>query len=182
MPGVAGPHMPMFPQAAPRPRPRAGWPVAATAAAFPTAVFETKGLRAGAVAAPPWGGAEAIGEDAEAEGGGLVVDREVVDDAADTRTTSRLARDYAGLFPLVHLPLEFLDFARSCDHLPCTRGRGGGRKIHIQGQIGPGTLDTFSPRLSTQNTLCASLKRDTAGRKSALACALVLNHLLRTRS
>jgi hypothetical protein len=43
-------------------------------------------LRAGAVAAPPWGGAEAIGEDAEAEGGGVVVDREVVDDAADTHT------------------------------------------------------------------------------------------------
>ena len=68
----------MFPRAAPRPRPRAGWLIAA---ALPMAAFATECFPARAVAASPWGEAEVVGEEAEAEGGGAVAHGEVVDGA-----------------------------------------------------------------------------------------------------
>src|SRR5712671_72833 len=75
MPGTAAPRMPMCPRTVPRPRPRAGWPAAAAAAAagLPAATFATEGLRVGGAAVAAWaprGGAEVVGDGAEADGGG----------------------------------------------------------------------------------------------------------------
>jgi hypothetical protein len=68
--------MPICPRTVPRPRPRAGWPAAVAAAAaagLPAATFVMEGLRVGGAAvapAAPRGGAEFVGDGAEADGDG----------------------------------------------------------------------------------------------------------------